>query len=131
MACISSDLALKRLQLLQQIVPRLSRLAVLFNGGVPAKVAELQDIMGAAKILEIDMQPADVRDASGFAAAFAAIKGGNPEALITLADPLTFILPQGDRRVRHGTASADDVRVQRVLRLGWLAVLWHEPHASI
>ena len=90
MACISSDLAVKRLQLLQQIVPGLSRVAVLFNGGVPAKVEELQDIMAAAKTLEIDVQPADVRDASGFAAAFAAIKGGNPEALIALVDPLTF-----------------------------------------
>ena len=90
MACISSDLALKRLQLLQQIVPGLSRLAVLFNGGVPAKVAELQDVMAAAKILEIDIQPADVRDASGFAAAFAAIKGGKPEGLFILVDPLTF-----------------------------------------
>jgi putative tryptophan/tyrosine transport system substrate-binding protein len=90
MACISSDLALKRLQLLQQIVPRLSRVAVLFNGGVPAKVAELEDIKAAAKILEIDIQPADVRDASGFAAAFAAIKVGNPEGLFILVDPLTF-----------------------------------------
>ena len=91
MASISSDLALKRLQLLREIVPGLSRMAVLFNGGVPAKVAETQDIMAAAKILEIDMQLADVRDASGFTTVFAAIKGGNPEALITLADPLTFI----------------------------------------
>ena len=37
------------------------------------------------------MQPADVRDASGFATAFAAIKSGNPQALIALAEPLTFI----------------------------------------
>jgi putative ABC transport system substrate-binding protein len=90
MACVSSDLALKRLQLLQQVVPGLSRLAVLFNGGVAAKVAELQDIMAAAKKLEIDMQPADVRAASGFAGAFAAIKGGNPEGLLILVDPLTL-----------------------------------------
>src|SRR4029077_11676954 len=90
MACISSDLALKRLQLLQQTVPGLSRLAVLFNGGVPAKVAELQDVMAAAKILEIDMRLADVRDASGFTTAFAAIKRGNPEGLLILVDPLTF-----------------------------------------
>jgi putative ABC transport system substrate-binding protein len=90
MACLSSDLALKRLQLMQQIVPRLSRVAVLFNGGVPPKVAELQDILAAAKTIEVDVQSAEVRDASGFTTAFAAIKDGNPEALITLADPLTF-----------------------------------------
>ena len=65
-------------------------MALLYNGEVPAKVAELQDIMAAAKILEIDMQIADVRDASGFTAAFAAIKDWNPEALIILSDPLTF-----------------------------------------
>jgi putative tryptophan/tyrosine transport system substrate-binding protein len=90
MACISSDLAAKRLQLLQQIVPRLSRVAVLFNGGVQPKVDELQDIVTAAKTLGIEVQPADVRDASGFAAAFVAIKGRSPQALIALAEPLTF-----------------------------------------
>jgi putative ABC transport system substrate-binding protein len=90
MACISSDLAAKRLQLLQQIVPRLSRVAVLFNGGVQPKVDELQDIVTAAKTLEIEVQPADVREASGFAAAFVAIKGRSPQALIALAEPLTF-----------------------------------------
>jgi putative ABC transport system substrate-binding protein len=90
MACVSSDLALKRLQLVKEIVPGLSRMAVLYNGEVLAKVAELQDIMVAAKILEIDMQIADVRDASGFTTAFATIKDWNPEALIILSDPLTF-----------------------------------------
>ena len=90
MACVSSDLAAKRLQLLQEIVPRLSRVAVLFNGAVQAKVDELQDIVAAAKTLEIEIQPADVRDASGFAGAFATIKGRNAQALIALAEPLTF-----------------------------------------
>src|SRR6516164_5680189 len=80
MACISSDLAAKRLQLLQEIVPGLSRVAVLFNGGAPAKVEELRDITAVAKTMEIEVQSADVRDASGFATVFAAIKGGNPQA---------------------------------------------------
>ena len=91
MACISSDLALKRLQLMQQVLPGLSRLAVLFNGGVPAKVAELQDITAAAKTLEVEVHSADVRDPSEFATAFAAIKTGNPDGLLILADPLTVI----------------------------------------
>jgi putative tryptophan/tyrosine transport system substrate-binding protein len=89
MACISSDLSAKRLQLLQEIVPQLSRVAVLFNGGVPGKVEELHDLGATAKAtMEIEVQPADVRDASGFTTAFAAIKGRNAQALIALADPL-------------------------------------------
>jgi ABC-type uncharacterized transport system substrate-binding protein len=89
MACISSDLALKRLQLMQQVLPGLSRLAVLFNGGVPAKVAELQDITAAAKTLEVEVHSTDVRDASEFTTAFAAIKARKPDGLLILADPLT------------------------------------------
>jgi len=91
MACISSDLALKRLQLMQQVLPGLAHLAVLFNGGVPAKVAELEDITAAAKTLEVEVHPADVRDASEFTTAFAAIKAGKPDGLLILAEPLTFI----------------------------------------
>jgi putative tryptophan/tyrosine transport system substrate-binding protein len=91
MACISSDLALKRLQLMQQVLPGLSHLAVLFNGGVPAKVAEMQDVTAAAKILEVEVLSADVRDASEFTTAFAAIKAGKPDGLLILADPLTVI----------------------------------------
>jgi putative ABC transport system substrate-binding protein len=90
MACISSDLAAKRLQLMQEIVPGLSRVAVLFNGGVPAKVEELREITAAAKTLEIEVQPVDIRDPSGITAAFAAMKVGSPQALITLSEPLTF-----------------------------------------
>ena len=66
-------------------------MAVLFNGGVPAKVAKLQDITAAAKTLEVEVHSADVRDASEFTTAFAAIKGGNPDGLLILADPLTVI----------------------------------------
>jgi putative ABC transport system substrate-binding protein len=90
-ACISSDLALKRLQLMQQVLPGLSHLAVLFNGGAPAKVAELQDITAAAKTLEVEVHPTDVRDASEFTTAFATIKAGKPDGLLILAEPLTVI----------------------------------------
>src|SRR6516162_3594693 len=74
MSCISSDLASKRLELLQEVVPKLSHLAVLYNGAVPAKVEELRDLTAAAKTLEIEVQSVDVRDPSGFTAAFATIK---------------------------------------------------------
>jgi putative ABC transport system substrate-binding protein len=90
MACISSDLASKRLQLLQDAVPGLSRLGVLYNGGVSAKVEEFRELQEAAKTKKIEVQSADVRDSSGFASAFASIKDGNVQALLALSEPLTF-----------------------------------------
>ena len=91
MACISSDLASKRLQILQEAVPSFSRVSVLFNGSISAKVEEFRDIQAASKKEKIEVQSADVRDPAGFATAFAAIKGGNAQALLALAEPLTFV----------------------------------------
>jgi putative ABC transport system substrate-binding protein len=90
MACISSDLASKRLQLLQEAVPALSRVSVLYNGSVSAKVEEFREIQATAKTMEIEVQSADVRDPRGFATAFAAIKDWNPQVLLALSEPLTF-----------------------------------------
>jgi putative ABC transport system substrate-binding protein len=90
MACISSDLASKRMQLLREAVPALSRVSVLFNGGDTAKVEEFRDIQAAAKTMKIEVQSADVRDPTGFAPAFAAIKAANAQALLALSEPLTL-----------------------------------------
>jgi putative tryptophan/tyrosine transport system substrate-binding protein len=90
MACISSDLASKRLQLLQELVPALSRVSVLFNGGDTAKAEEFREIQATAKTMKIEVQRADVRDPTGFAIAFAAIKAANAQALLVLSEPLTL-----------------------------------------
>jgi putative tryptophan/tyrosine transport system substrate-binding protein len=90
MACISSDLASKRLQLLQDAFPGLSRISVLFNSSVSAKVEEFRELQRVANTKGIELQSAEVRDPSGFAAAFTAIKGENTQALLVLSEPLTF-----------------------------------------
>ena len=90
MSCISSDLASKRLELLQEMVPEFSRLSVLFNGDISAKAEEFREIQARAQTMKIEVQSADVRDPSGFATAFAAIKGGNAQALLALSEPLTL-----------------------------------------
>jgi putative tryptophan/tyrosine transport system substrate-binding protein len=90
MACISSDLASKRLQLLREVVPALSRVSVLFNGGDAAKAEEFRDIQATAQTMKIEVQPADVRDPTGFATAFAAVNAANAQALLILSEPLTL-----------------------------------------
>jgi putative ABC transport system substrate-binding protein len=130
MACISSDLASKRLQLLQEVMPAFSRLSVLFNGGVPAKVEELHDIEATAKTMEIGVQPADVRDEAGFATAFAAIKTGNAQALLALSEPLTYYHLKEIAEFAAEQRLPSMLRVQGVLRCGRTIVLWREPPAS-
>ena len=88
MACTSSDLAAKRLQLLQEVSPGLSRVAVLYNASTPSKVVELGDIQAAATKLAIAVQPVAVRDPQGFETAFATIQAGDAQALLSMADPL-------------------------------------------
>jgi putative ABC transport system substrate-binding protein len=90
MTCVSADLAAKRLQLLQETVPGVSRVAVLYNAGTPSKVAELGELQAAAKKLEIATLPIAVHDVHGFETAFAAIKDGNVQALISLSDALMW-----------------------------------------
>jgi putative tryptophan/tyrosine transport system substrate-binding protein len=91
MACISSDLARKRLQLLQEVAPGFKHLSVLYNASVSAKIDELHDIQAVTGAMEIEVEPVEVRAASDFAAAFAKIKDSGAQALIPLSDPLTFI----------------------------------------
>jgi putative tryptophan/tyrosine transport system substrate-binding protein len=90
MSCISSDLASKRLQLLQDALPGLSRVSVLFNGSESAKVEEFRELQAAAKTKGLELQSAEVRDPSGFSTAFTAIKGENTQALLALSEPLTY-----------------------------------------
>lgn len=89
MACISSDLAGKRVQLLQEANSGLKRLSVLYNAAVPAKVEELRDIEAAAKKMEIDVRPVALHGPSDIAAAFAALKAENAP-FVALTDPLTM-----------------------------------------
>jgi putative ABC transport system substrate-binding protein len=88
MSCISSDIASKRLQFIQDALPGLSRVSVLFNSSLSAKFEEFRELQAVAKTKGLELQSVEVRDASGFAAAFTAIKGGNTQALLTLSEPL-------------------------------------------
>ena len=90
MSCISSDLASKRLELLQEMVPAFSRLSVLFNGDISAKAEEFREIQARAQTMKIEVQSAEVRGPTGFTTAFAVIKAGNAQALLALSEPLTF-----------------------------------------
>jgi putative tryptophan/tyrosine transport system substrate-binding protein len=78
----------KRLELLKEAVPGLSRVAVLANPVNPATARALRATEVAAQALRIPLQLLEVRDPSEFESAFAAMAGAQTDALIVLPDPM-------------------------------------------
>ncbi len=83
------ELTGKRLELLKEIVPKLSRVAILWNSANPAKVPDWKGTQVAARTLGIALYPAEVRGPDDFERAFNAMSREKLDALMTLDDPLT------------------------------------------
>ncbi len=79
----------KRLQLLQDLVPGLAKVAVLRNPDVAVHATYWQETEAAARKLGVTLQPLDIRGPDDFEAAFAAATRGNAQALIAFDDGLT------------------------------------------
>ena len=79
----------KRLELLNELLPGLARVAVLRN---PTGIQAVfwQETEAAARKLGVALQPLDVRGPEDFEAAFTTAKQGNAQALLVFDDPLTL-----------------------------------------
>ena len=84
------ELGGKRLQLLKEVVPGVSRVAVLWNAANPYPVLVWRQTEAAARALGVHLQSLDVRGPDDLEGAFAAATRGRAGALITVEDPLTF-----------------------------------------
>src|SRR2546422_11231012 len=85
---ISPDLVGKRLELLKDVVPGLSRVVVLWNAANPANAAEWQETQAAADALGLLLQSQDVRSPQDLEGAFALTAKARPDALFVLGDSL-------------------------------------------
>jgi putative ABC transport system substrate-binding protein len=89
MAMLSAPLMAKRLELLREALPHLSRLAILSNPTNPAHVAQSNALASAAGALDLPVQSLDVQRPEDFARAFDLATAAHAEALIVPADALT------------------------------------------
>jgi ABC-type uncharacterized transport system substrate-binding protein len=87
LTCISSELASKRLELLKELIPRLARVAVLYNPGDTNKAVEVRQLDAAAKGVGVVLIPMPVAQVEQFENALAGMKRERAQALVTLADP--------------------------------------------
>ena len=86
------ELSAKQLDVLNQVVPRLRRLAVLWNADVAAKAGDWRELRVAGQALGIVLQSREVRRTVDLDGAFAAIQNDRPDAVLVLGDPMLFTL---------------------------------------
>ena len=91
LSVLNAELSAKRLELLREIVPGLSRGAVLWNVANPANGLAWKDTEGAARVLGVTLQSQEVREPKDFAGAFAAMAQQRPDAFLVLQDALTLL----------------------------------------
>ncbi len=83
---LGAQLNEKRLELLQEVVPGLTRVAVLWNAANPANAAAWHETQAAAHALGLRLHSQEVRGPQDFEGAFARMAQARPEALLVLSD---------------------------------------------
>jgi putative ABC transport system substrate-binding protein len=113
-AGLGTELDRKRLELLQELVPSLSRATVLINPSNPMTRQRLSEILAAAKALKIHLHQVTASDAKELNKAFQELARVRPAALIVVEEPVLIV---------HGRLIVDFVAAHRIVTIygsqGW------------
>lgn len=87
---VGPELSGKKLELLKEIAPKITRVAVLWNPASPVEALAVQDLISAARVAGLEIQPVDVRSPDDLSAAFTHLSSTRPDALLALGNPINF-----------------------------------------
>ena len=90
LSTLSPELNGKQLELLKEIVPKLSRVTVFGYSSGPANAQALKETETAARALGVQLHHVDVLGSQDFEAAFQAAGSKRAEAVLVLSSPVTF-----------------------------------------
>jgi ABC-type uncharacterized transport system substrate-binding protein len=86
---LSRELGGKRLELLKEAVPKVARVAVLYDAGSPGVILDVKEVLPvAARALGLTIQPWEIRAADDFDRVFAAMGKQRPDGLSVAAGRL-------------------------------------------
>ena len=88
---IATELSAKRLQLLKETVPSIRKVAMLWNADDLGMTLRYQAADGAAKTLDLAVQPLGVREPDDFGNAFATMDRDPPDGILMVTDSLTLL----------------------------------------
>jgi putative tryptophan/tyrosine transport system substrate-binding protein len=86
---LSRDLSAKRVELLKELLPRLSRVGILWDADGPGPAVAFKEYEAAARAFKLELRSLEIRGSNpDFAGAFQAAKTARLEALLVVANPL-------------------------------------------
>src|SRR6266568_3168806 len=88
LSTLAPEISGKQLELLMEIVPRLSRVAALGNSNEPGNAQALREVEVAAGAFGVQLQHLDVRDPKDIETAFRAASKGRADAILMLNSPI-------------------------------------------
>jgi putative tryptophan/tyrosine transport system substrate-binding protein len=90
LSTLSPEISGKQLELLREIVPRLSRVAILGTSTFPGNAQALREAELAAGVLRLQLQYLDVLDPRDIEAAFVEASKGHADAVLALGGTIVF-----------------------------------------
>jgi len=90
LSVMTMELNSKRLQLLKEVTPQLTRAAVLWNPDHPSHSKVVEDLKVVARSLSIKLSPVGLRTPEQFAQAFSEVSQAQAQALYVVEDPIFF-----------------------------------------
>jgi putative ABC transport system substrate-binding protein len=96
LSVMDPNLTVKRLQLLKEIAPRISRVAVLYHPPLPVTLMAVNEVRSAAARLGLTVVPVEVSSPDALSLAFATARRLRADSLIAFDDPFTS---QNRRRI--------------------------------
>jgi putative ABC transport system substrate-binding protein len=87
---VAPELGGKRLELLKEVVPNVSSVAVLLNTRNPQSQIELKEMRTAAQAMRLQLYPIEISTEDGLEDAFAEMNKAAVQALVVLTDPILF-----------------------------------------
>jgi putative tryptophan/tyrosine transport system substrate-binding protein len=86
---LNRDISAKRIELLKELLPKLSRIGVLWDADAPGPTAAFKEYNAAAKAFRLELRSHEVRGPTpDLAGALQAAKNANTDALIVVGNPV-------------------------------------------
>jgi putative ABC transport system substrate-binding protein len=100
---LTPELATKRLELLKEMLPQASRVAVLWDPGYSAFSADWRELRAAARAKGVTLLSVEARRPTDLEGAYAAIVRDRADVVMTLSDAMTYNFPEqvAELALRH------------------------------